>query len=162
MGIYLGSKRVDYIMTTPEKPSQEKTIEFENTSQVVRPDFGYNLTKVTITPRDISKANIEAMKEIDLAEINQIGGYELEDDWTYAEIEQEFQSLANIIMYGEEYEKEDLDLTFKEENISMMKLLDFAETSLTGGQMPSEEEYWESESRIQALANIALYGGVNA
>jgi hypothetical protein len=43
-----------------------------------------------------------------------------------------------------------------------MRMMDFAETCLTGGQMPSEEEYWESESRIQALANMALYGGVNA
>jgi len=141
MGVYLGSKRVDYIMTTPEKPSQEKTIEFENTKQVVTPDFGYNLTKVTVTPKDISKLNIEAMKEIDLTEINQLGGYELASDEVYAELEAEFQPIANIIMYGEEFEKEDLDLTFKQENINLMRMMDFAETSLTGGQMPSEEEY---------------------
>lgn len=50
MAMYLGKKQVDFITQSPEKPIQNKEVEASTKTQIIIPDFGYTLNRVTVEP----------------------------------------------------------------------------------------------------------------
>lgn len=153
MAVYLGSKRVDYIKTTSLKPEQEKTVEFIGEEQVVKADFGFDLKKVTIKPGNLTDSNIDVMKQLDIEEINNDGGYNLATSAEYLEAEQEFQEVASIIMFGEEIDATLPSDYYLEENIAYVKQMDMI-ASIDTGYKINEEDY--SVQEISRLENILI------
>lgn len=153
MSVYLGSNKVNYTKLIEEKPKQSKNVQYNGYTQIILPDFGYQLNKVTVTPMDPSLENINTMKEIDLQEINNDGGYVLASDWEYAEAEVEFQPLAHVIMYGETIEPEVISDYYLEENIAYVKQMDLFD-SVFGIRKISESDYTIEE--IQRLEKILI------